>query len=138
MSFFSKIAFWKKTEERPSTGLGDLNLNMSGTSSPETGLKSPFDNPEFGKEQVSTQQGSSPFQEGTATLLRETAPNAPPGHQPQQSGQNYHAFAASKDMEVISAKLDALRAALESINQRLANLERIASGEQKDNKRWPY
>ncbi len=43
-----------------------------------------------------------------------------------------------KDIEVISAKLDALRASLESINQRLANLERVAYGEfeQKRGPRW--
>ena len=32
----------------------------------------------------------------------------------------------AKDLEVISAKLDAIKALLESLNQRLANLERIA------------
>lgn len=34
-----------------------------------------------------------------------------------------------KDLEVISSKLDAIRANLDSINQRLANLERVAYGE---------
>ncbi len=54
--------------------------------------------------------------------------------QPEYSGS------AGKDMnmEVISAKLDALRASLESVNQRLANLERAAYGdfEQKRGPRW--
>lgn len=31
-----------------------------------------------------------------------------------------------KDLELISAKLDAIKALLESLNQRVANLERIA------------
>ena len=42
----------------------------------------------------------------------------------------------SKNIEVISSKIDALRANLESINQRLANLEAIARGEQDKRKRY--
>ena len=38
--------------------------------------------------------------------------------------------------EVISAKLDSIRYTLESINQRIANLERIAYGDQDNRKRW--
>ena len=37
-------------------------------------------------------------------------------------------------MQVISAKLDAIRATLDSINQRVANLERVAYGEQEQQK----
>ena len=44
----------------------------------------------------------------------------------------------SKNLEVISSKLDALRASLESINQRLANIEAIARGEQEDQRRKRY
>ena len=39
-------------------------------------------------------------------------------NQPQQISE--------KDLEVISAKLDTIKALLESLNQRVANLERIA------------
>jgi len=35
-----------------------------------------------------------------------------------------------KDIEIISYKIDALKAAMESMNQRLANLETIAKGSQ--------
>lgn len=53
---------------------------------------------------------------------------APPGFAPQPMP-----MAApppiSKDIELLSAKLDALKALLENINQRLQNLERIARGE---------
>lgn len=142
MSFFGKLAFWKK-EDDISIGLkipgldGESDL-MGGLGTQDPSFKGPFDNPEFGKEHVSTQRGVSPFQEGSATMLRENAPNAPGGGLNQQQ-QNYQAYGASKDMEVISAKLDALRAALDSINQRLANLERIAAGEQEQPKRrWHY
>jgi len=47
----------------------------------------------------------------------------------------------SKDIEILSAKIDSLRATLENINQRLANIERIANEENKSpygyrNARW--
>ena len=43
---------------------------------------------------------------------------------PMDSFQSTRAYAAAKEVEVVSAKLDAVKAALESINQRLANIER--------------
>ena len=42
-----------------------------------------------------------------------------------QSNQSYQqSYAAGKDIEVVSAKLDAIRAGLEALNQRLAAIER--------------
>ena len=38
----------------------------------------------------------------------------------------------SKDLELISAKLDGMKATLDAINQRLTNLERIAAGEKRE------
>ena len=52
--------------------------------------------------------------------------------QPAYSNEDY---INSKNLEVISSKLDALRAALDSINQRLANIEAIARGEQEDRRK---
>lgn len=43
----------------------------------------------------------------------------------------------NKNIEIISYKIDALKASIESINQRLANIEAIAKGEQEKPKyRW--
>lgn len=47
----------------------------------------------------------------------------------QQSDSDYM---ISKNIEVLSSKMDAIRAAIESINQRLANIERIAQSEHDD------
>jgi len=44
----------------------------------------------------------------------------------------------SKNLEIISSKLDALRASIESLNQRLANLEAIARGEEDQSRRRRY
>ena len=40
-------------------------------------------------------------------------------------------YILKKDLEVISSKLDAIKAVLESLNQRIANIERIAMQEEK-------
>jgi hypothetical protein len=42
----------------------------------------------------------------------------------------------AKEIEIMHAKLDAIRSSLESINQRLATLERIASPETKNRYAW--
>jgi len=39
------------------------------------------------------------------------------------------------EMEIVSSKLESIKAMLESINQRLTNLERIASGEYEPRRR---
>ncbi|MEA3429730.1 MAG: hypothetical protein U9R08_00495 [Nanoarchaeota archaeon] len=48
---------------------------------------------------------------------------------PQQNPHQREPQIINKDLELISAKLDGLRATLDAINQRLTNIERIASGE---------
>jgi len=56
---------------------------------------------------------------------REPAPM--PVHEPSfQHQAPTEGVATSKDIEVLNAKLDALKALLESIHQRLATLERLA------------
>jgi len=44
----------------------------------------------------------------------------------------------SKNLEIISSKLDALRASIESLSQRLANLEAIARGDEESSRRRRY
>lgn len=61
----------------------------------------------------------------------EVKPTAPPLGMQQAAGADI-----SKDFEILSAKLDAVKASLESINQRLANLERIASESEKKKRTW--
>lgn len=130
MGFFDKLAFWKKKDELEDIGkdLGldkNLGLDIGAGPSPDLGI---------GLEPAAPQQ---PYQK------------YPSFQQPQQSFQSAPAFQqpsystndnyiASKNLEVISSKLDALRATLESINQRLANIEAIARGEQEDTRRRRY
>ena len=128
MGFFNKIAFWKKKDDLDDLGkdLGldkELGLEMGSGPSPDLGM---------GLEPASTQQAFNKYPSFQQ-----------PNFQPQQAFQqpSYTSdsnYIASKNLEVISSKLDALRASLESINQRLANIEAIARGEQEDMKRKRY
>ncbi len=132
MAFFSKLAFWKKKDDIDDIGkdLGldkELGLDMGTGPSPELGMGiEPQQQQPFQKYPSYQQPG---FQ----------APSAPsfPGFQQQPSLSN-DSYIASKNLEVISSKLDALRVSIESINQRLANIEAIARGEQEDTRRRRY
>ena len=58
--------------------------------------------------------------------------------QPMQSQFQYpqsSQFGSNPDLQLISAKLDAIKAYLDTINQRLANLEQVARGDT-GNRRW--
>ena len=128
MSF---LKFWKPKEEPEFGKEPDIKIPEFGT--PEFD-KSTLDVPpeEFGKPITTTQFGRSPFPDNEMATLRESSPNMPKGVQQQQ----WQGYRENSEMQVISAKLDALKAALDAINQRLANLERIAQGEEP--RRWQY
>lgn len=53
-------------------------------------------------------------------------PFTPPPIPTIQPLQQVQPSITSKDIEIISAKLDAIKAMLDNLNQRIANLERIA------------
>ncbi len=129
MAFFSKLAFWKKKDDldelSKDIGLGkDLGLDLG--PSPDLGM---------GIEPV-----QQPYQKYPS--FQQSGFQQQPSYQPQPSFQqpSYQndSYIASKNLEVISSKLDALRATMESINQRLANIEAIARGEQEDTRKRRY
>ena len=133
MAFFDKLAFWKKKDDLDDLGkdLGiDKDLGLDFTSagpSPDLGI---------GLEQTPQQ----PLQKYPS--FQQSGFQQQPSYQPQPSFQqpSYQndSYIASKNLEVISSKLDALRATMESINQRLANIEAIARGEQEDTRKRRY
>lgn len=134
MRFFSKLAFWKKKDEFGSIGLGDKPKGLgSDLAAPDLGLGSGGLEGGFG---APTQPTPAPPTQPSYPQPQQPSFQAqfqPPAQQQQPQG-----FTAEKDLEVISSKLDALRAALDSINQRLANLEAIARGEEEQSKRRYY
>jgi len=121
MSVFSKLAFWKKRDE-----LSELGLGTPSGFGKETG----FDNLGLPKEDYGFSkdfgQDAAAFQPSFGQQQRPFQAQQPSYPQQQQM------FTVDKDMEIISSKLDALRASLESLNQRLANIERIARGEEEE------
>ncbi len=130
MGFLDKLAFWKKKDEIEDLGkdLGidkDFGVDFGAGPSPELGM---------GLEPAAPQQ---PYQKFPSFQQpQQSFQSAPAFQQPSYSTND--SYIASKNLEVISSKLDALRATLESINQRLANIEAIARGEQEDTRRRRY
>ncbi|MBI2664871.1 hypothetical protein HYX10_06050 [Candidatus Woesearchaeota archaeon] len=109
MSMLGKLKFWHKDE----LGLNDeLAMPKSDLPGAEFGLRAPEMPRPQSEPRIDTFEGARPMY-------------------PQQFSQP--SFGPNRDLELVSAKLDAIRASLDSINQRLANLERIAYGE--ENKR---
>ena len=130
MGIFSKLTFGKHKEPEPSPEIGNypsepgMPLGSNIGSAPaqpgfdipggptgleaETGFKSSSKNP-FPSLEPATSIPSSPEQQ-------------PALQQPRQDD----IFTLSKNLEVVSSKVDALRAVLDTINQRLANIEKIA------------
>ena len=95
----------------------------------------PVDIPGLGKEELGL-----PGLEETEGPAEQPQIDAPPGmgmpgftgrqamqQRPQQQRTDYRT--EEREYEVLSAKLDSLRAILDSINQRLESLERIARGD---------
>lgn len=143
MSIFSKLAFWKKGESsNDDFGLGNDPTMNFGDSMQNSQFNQGFQNqpkvPKAFEEDVDPTGGSysanfSPKNYG------ETKRPADDFFQPQkpysaaQPDSSYH---AAKDFEIVSSKLDALRAAIESINQRLINVEDLLRREKKDKDRY--
>ena len=131
MGFFNKLAFWKKKDDLDSLGKDfgidkELGLDLGAGPSPELGMGiEPAQQQPYQKYPSFQQSGFQPQPSFQSQAFQ----------QPSYQNDNY---IASKNLEVISSKLDALRASLESINQRLANIEAIARGEQEDTRRKRY
>jgi|TARA_Y100000031_G_C8166833_1_gene359792 hypothetical protein len=137
MSILDKVMFWKKKDEFGDIGLGDKDPLGKGNlafgddfgmgSAPGYGQQSKApEQPSFAQ-QPSFSQSSFAQQQ----FPQQQQPYQQPRYEPQQD-------VTSKNLEIISSKLDALRASIESLNQRLANLEAIARGEEEQRRRRYY
>ncbi len=140
MAFLDKLQFWKKKDDFSDLGLdfdkdpinitsnkgaSPSDLNPIGTKSSDfLGKKGPseFDDHYTYKEVPFERQpiGGIPKQSQQPQM---------PQQQPVQNTE------LSKDVEIMNYKLDAIRATLESINQRLLHLERLAKEQEKPLKR---
>ena len=131
MSFFGKLAFWKKKEPLDTDfGMGmppeqgfDQELGLGGDvgKGNELGLgqDAGFDG-NFGEQQT-IRQPSMPKEAAQRYSMREV-PISVSGAQGEQRQERFN---IDKDVELISSKIDAIRAEIQTINQRLANIERM-------------
>ena len=132
MGIMDKLAFWKKKDDFADIGkdLGiDKDFGMDSGPSPDLGLG------------IDQGQGpQQPFQKYPSFQQPQNFPSyqAPQPFSQAPSYPSNDEFINSKNLEVISSKLDALRASVESMNQRLANIEAIARGEQEEQRKRRY
>jgi hypothetical protein len=133
MGLLNKLMFWKKepsldfnsgidTSFAPAPSPTGLPSANSGFASPRFGEPT-LDNSTFGAPQADFGMSQPAFVPRPnygmeqPKILSETSPGFSPGIQRDTYDKN---------LEIVSMKLDNLKAALENINQRLVNIERIA------------
>ncbi len=117
MSFLGKLAFWKKND----VGLEKIDKEALGL---KTGVEETAMQPEYKPKQP--MQPFTPENQISGNPLNQNYPGIQPTQQftPNQSNQaSQRGVFIEKDLEVISAKLDTLKIAIDNINQRLANIE---------------
>lgn len=114
MGILGKLKFWKRDE----LGLGEeLAMPKGNLPADELGLE-------------------SPGLPKTPQMPQMQAPEAVQEPRLMQQPQQPQYYGPNRDLELVAAKLDALKATLDNINQRLANLERVAYGEEEHKKVW--
>ena len=136
MSIFSRLLPWKRKDElglkdnMALGGFGQAGGQDMGFGGP--GFNSPFPGGPVGPGMPPSQLGQQQF--GGMGSMGGMMQN-----QPVEAFDNNRAYersyAAGKDIEVVSAKLDAIKAALETLNQRLASIERYIQTDQDFKKR---
>jgi len=146
MAFFDKLAFWKHKEEAPAidlgmgsaTGLDQGNLGFDqqyGQQQPYFPTGIPVESA-MAPDQYAQQHPQRQFQQPGNESFTPTF--KPPMNMPPQGPQQQQYPSQDRESELIAAKLDAIKANLESINQRLANIERIAYGEKPQEKKYSW
>lgn len=146
MAFLDKLMFWKHKEEAPAvdlgmgsaTGLDQGNLGFDQQYAQQqpffpTGVPAES---AMAPDQYAQQYPQRQFQQPGNESLTPTF--KPPMNMQAPQGAQQQYFSQEKESELIAAKLDAIKANLESINQRLANIERIAYGEKQQEKKYSW
>jgi hypothetical protein len=116
-------------------GPGPLHEDIGGHEMPGLEPGTPLHREEVQPTQASQDMGDQ-FGLRPAAPEHPMAPAAPAPLQQQMPGHVPGLAEFSKDIEIIHAKLDAIKSSLDSMNQRLATLERIASPETKNRYSW--
>ena len=133
MGFLDKIKFWKEEDD-----FGDFDNKIDQHMEKSDDL---FKGDDLGLDQKPPGLGEkSPFDQPTETqpdLLAGTPPEQPAAFQAQQQMQAPSGTDTGKrDLELLSSKLDTIKAILNSMDQRIANIERSAGTVKKEEKLW--
>lgn len=156
MGVMDKLAFWKKKDDFDfgkdlggDLGLGDLGSDLgksphhAATTPPDPGLGPSTHHPAHQAHGLNSHDLGMPEDTGLGGLGKTAPPSSNPvpmqqpfGSPPIQPQQPTEKDYAKDKFELVSAKLDSIRYTLESINQRLTNLERMAYGEHEKKKGW--
>ncbi|MBU0471189.1 MAG: hypothetical protein KKF89_03860 [Nanoarchaeota archaeon] len=119
MSFMDKIKFWSKNDD--------------------LGLEDNFPKEEQNVD-LADQLGLEPIKDDLSVNSHEGSVDNPISFQEKSSfNANTHVqdFQQNKDLELISSKLDTIKAELDSISQRVQRIEKIVEPGQKDEKKNP-
>jgi hypothetical protein len=142
MGILNKLMFWKNEDD---FDFDDLAKKEMGTGAPvqdNLGLDqkpSGLDEKSMFQDEPAEQQESPLGQQPAAPSFGQsaTAPQQPAMAQPAMVQPVAPAPATGlKDMDLINSKLDTLKAILNSVDQRLANIEKSTSGDQKKQSLW--
>jgi len=151
MGLLDKLMFWKKEDEFGLDNLGTKEFNKdfnvggltddplkSSSPSPFGAEKSPFSSE--GDIGSSPQLGNTPFPTTTQNMPG-TRSSGNSSNNFNQSAQPWQSSSpqptnSSKDLELINSKLDTLRAMLQSIDQRLNEMERTTAGDKQKQRLW--
>jgi len=141
MALFGKL-FGKKEDKFDDLGLGDDSFSADLGKTPGTDTAMPGAAP--GAEHMpgtGLEMPETKTDFGAAPSAQQAEPAYPDLSKPYTAApafphENVDVYRLSKEIEVVSSKIDAVKAAIESIGQRLANLERIAEAEPEKRKHW--
>lgn len=116
MSFLDKVMFWKKEDEFNFDKIAEKDMSHDPFSQQLPGEEHGLSEDPFGEPQSSPQLGM---------------PQRTSGFSPQQqprsvssSAPNFAPEGKDRDIELLNSKLDTIKAMLNSIDQRLSNMER--------------
>ena len=123
---FEKLKFWKKD---------DIDFDVLAQQS----MKEPMGNPDFGAHDplFPEENISSP----SLPSSTQSMPISSGGYNPRSSSPSYpqrqiEPISGNQDLELINSKLDTIRAMLNNLDQRLANIERSSFPQQSKQRLW--
>ncbi|MBU1201416.1 MAG: hypothetical protein KJ583_06230 [Nanoarchaeota archaeon] len=131
MGLLDKLMFWKKNEP----DLGDFSsMNMGSTDNFGLDSKNDDFSKNLGLEPSSDSDLDKPFSTSFgSTGLKDRSYEKSAAQRDLSSSTN--SFSDSKDLALISSKLDTIKAELDSMSQRLQRIERTLDIDEKEKKR---